>query len=602
MSGRLYNTLASGKSGEFTATRGDVTIWLGIDSGNVNHGIYSGQLSDWMVYSDGTSVTLNGNATSATYAKTANTDSTNRTLYPVGTTSSSTTSAYTLYKDSDIRYITKNGVAATDTTSAVQGYALLVLGNSTDYEAAGGTRGAIRLYAPNSYYIDIRPEIDLSANRALCIPALGGTRYIVNSSTRTALGGVNQPIYLAAEGLATTCNTFVPTTGGSFSGPITFANNTWNPIGDDAALGDHNQAGAVCFKALNHNETSLMLYNPSETATGIIKLDGSNNLILYADGGIVYSAGTLGVGGAKNIYFDTTAVSRGIAWHHYQSGKTAPHLLQFISGANDEANAANGYWGDIQMHANSDTSTNMYVTRWQDGVEQGRICLLDQWNNTWKTSGSFYLQNSGSLVCEWNNNGTMQTGITVWADGEGGNIEFFSPNGNRFQMDAYNGNWRLYGVVNNAYAGEITVTPYGQLYGAVWNDYAEYRETKYEVKPGHAVSENGDDTLSQTYKRLQPACSIVSDTYGFAIGETEKCKTPLAIAGRVLAYPYEDRDSYKPGDAVCSGPNGTVSKMTCQEKVMYPECIVGYVSCVPDYEVWGEKNTKVDGRIWIKVR
>lgn len=149
--------------------------------------------------------------------------------------------------------------------------------------------------------------------------------------------------------------------------------------------------------------------------------------------------------------------------------------------------------------------------------------------------------------------------------------------------------------------GGTRINSYVPLYGAVWNDYAEYRETKYEVKPGHAVSENGDDTLSQTYKRLQPACSIVSDTFGFAIGETEKCKTPLAMAGRVLAYPYEDRNSYKPGDAVCSGPNGTVSKMTCQEKVMYPECIVGYVSCVPTYKTWGEKDTKVDGRIWIKV-
>lgn len=40
------------------------------------------------------------------------------------------------------------------------------------------------------------------------------------------------------------------------------------------------------------------------------------------------------------------------------------------------------------------------------------------------------------------------------------------------------------------------------VYGAVWNDYAEFRETKHEVKPGRVVSENGDDTLSQTYKRL----------------------------------------------------------------------------------------------------
>lgn len=100
---------------------------------------------------------------------------------------------------------------------------------------------------------------------------------------------------------------------------------------------------------------------------------------------------------------------------------------------------------------------------------------------------------------------------------------------------------------------------------------------------------------------MLPACSIVSDTFGFAIGQTEKCKTPLAMAGRVLAYPNEDRNSYKPGDAVCSGPHGTVSKMTQDEKITHPECIIGYVSCVPDYETWGEKDTKVDGRIWIKV-
>ena len=41
--------------------------------------------------------------------------------------------------------------------------------------------------------------------------------------------------------------------------------------------------------------------------------------------------------------------------------------------------------------------------------------------------------------------------------------------------------------------------------------------------------------------------------------------------------------------------------MTQEEKINHPECIIGYVSCVPEYEVWGEYNTKVNGRIWIKV-
>ena len=156
---------------------------------------------------------------------------------------------------------------------------------------------------------------------------------------------------------------------------------------------------------------------------------------------------------------------------------------------------------------------------------------------------------------------------------------------------------QLYMIIDANGTGFCKTT---KMYGAVWNDYAEFRQSD-EVKPGYVVTEKGDDTLAVTTSRMMPACSIVSDTFGFAIGETEKCKTPLAMAGRVLAYPYEDRNSYKPGDAVCSAPDGKVSKMTQEEKVNHPECIIGYVSCVPGYDTWGEHDTKVDGRIWIKV-
>ena len=140
------------------------------------------------------------------------------------------------------------------------------------------------------------------------------------------------------------------------------------------------------------------------------------------------------------------------------------------------------------------------------------------------------------------------------------------------------------------------------LYGAAWNDYAEYRETKETIEPGRVICENGDDTLSLATERMQPGASVVSDTFGFTIGETEKAKTPIAVSGRVLVYPYEDRYSYKPGDAVCAAPNGTVSKMTREEIREYPERIVGTVSAIPEYETWGEDNVPVNGRIWIKVK
>ena len=151
------------------------------------------------------------------------------------------------------------------------------------------------------------------------------------------------------------------------------------------------------------------------------------------------------------------------------------------------------------------------------------------------------------------------------------------------------------GVAGDIYANKV--------YGAVWNDYAECRESNEFIDAGRVVKENGDDTLSLADGRLIYGCSIVSDTFGFMIGETDKAHTPIAVSGRVLAYPYENREVFRSniGCFVCSGPNGTVSLMDKEEVWNHPEAIIGQVSAVPDYEYWGN-NVKVNGRVWIKVR
>ena len=143
--------------------------------------------------------------------------------------------------------------------------------------------------------------------------------------------------------------------------------------------------------------------------------------------------------------------------------------------------------------------------------------------------------------------------------------------------------------------------------GAVWNDYAECRESDCD-EPGYVLSENGDDTLSKSTERLAPFAGVSSDTWGFSQGETEKAKTHIAVAGRVLVYTYQDRNNYKPGDCVCAAPGGTVDIMTREEIREWPDRIVGTVSCVPEYEEWGgganadRNSVKVNGRIWIKVK
>ena len=146
-----------------------------------------------------------------------------------------------------------------------------------------------------------------------------------------------------------------------------------------------------------------------------------------------------------------------------------------------------------------------------------------------------------------------------------------------------------------------------KLHNAVWNDYAECRESN-ETQPGRCVRETILGVMVKTDRRRMRGCKIISDTYGTIMGETDKAKTPIGVAGRVLAYPARNRNKFYLGAPVCSGPDGTVDVMSRIEAILFPECIIGTVSEIPNYEKWlaGEKDnpTEIDvnGRIWIYVR
>ena len=42
--------------------------------------------------------------------------------------------------------------------------------------------------------------------------------------------------------------------------------------------------------------------------------------------------------------------------------------------------------------------------------------------------------------------------------------------------------------------------------------------------------------------------------------------------------------------------------MTREEVLLYPDRIVGIVSEIPEYKIWGTGNVEVNERIWIKVK
>ena len=439
-----------------------------------------------------------------------------------------------------------NAVAAKNGTVGV---GWLMLGNSTAVAAsasagANNARGAIRLYGSNANYTDIYAQAN--GNRTLYLPNFNNTMYLVHAGNNNAIGSATVPVYVAANGRVTVC-----------SGTIGLASASANVLNQNTKM--------------DYGWNGLNYFNINGTAGKAAKVN------------------------------DTPTT----AWWH-------------IIRCN-HANTS-GYYTDLAIPFNA---TSIYYKRITSGAVQnsGWVRVLDALNYS-----SYAIPKSGGTMSA----GTSQiqrAGSSVsWYQGRTNafiRINSYSGYNAIYSMKTTNGDWscgvhssdRLYWTYitdtnfnssTNTATAQMYLTSAGYLYApriykAVWNDYAEFRQAKTE-EPGRVVIEGKFGIMELSTARLQPGGNIISDTYGDAMGQTEKCKTPIAVAGRVLAYTYEDKEIYELGDAVCTGPNGTVSKMTREEIREWPDRIIGTVSEIPTYETWGQENIKVNGRIWIKVK
>ena len=88
---------------------------------------------------------------------------------------------------------------------------------------------------------------------------------------------------------------YLPKSGGALSGSLTFANGTWNVVGDDCAIGDINAAGTLGVKGQNGN-TCIRLVPYSGSSYQEIKINGSNTMTIT---GNVNTTGTLSQNGSN---------------------------------------------------------------------------------------------------------------------------------------------------------------------------------------------------------------------------------------------------------------------------------------------------------------
>ena len=122
---------------------------------------------------------------------------------------------------------------------------------------------------------------------------------MLNSVTPTAGNSSTKVATTAFVGTA--LGSYLPKSGGTMTGGITFANNTWNSMGDDASIGDHNVGGHICIKPNNStydNSGGIQFCNSS----------GTSLAQLNASSGALTSSGSIGVSNnaAKMQYNSTT--------------------------------------------------------------------------------------------------------------------------------------------------------------------------------------------------------------------------------------------------------------------------------------------------------
>ena len=329
----------------------------------------------------------------------------------------------------------------------------------------------------------------------------------------------------------------------------------------------------------------------NQNAIAKIKV-GSNTITAAAEQDTVTLAGSNGISIAANVTSKTVTIS--------SSG-----LLPLTAGSGNKISGALGFENNGVMYGTSlPAASSSY---------EGQLFFLEDDSPALPAGGlANYILVKNSATdgdAKWVQSvayaNALKTARTVTFSG--GATGSFSFNGSQnvtcaLTLAAHNHTWSQIsdrGTLSISTTGTISAS---KVTGAVWNDYAEYREQEEEIKPGYCVTSSNDGKVRKTTEKFQACDGIVSDTFGFSIGETDKSKTPLAVAGRVLAHCEGSRYNYNAGDTVCAGPDGRVVKMTREEIREWPDRIVGIVSEVPEYKTWGTDNILVDDRIWIKVK
>ena len=181
-------------------------------------------------------------------------------------------------KNNGIYYSTTNVSSSTLTNSPFNtGFALI---NMTSYDGGDDLRRSRLAFNANGE-IKISDDRNQANTAETWYNVLTSKNSGINGST-IKLNGTSITVYSSS----TADGRYVKKTGDTMTGALNFANNTWNQVGDDAAIGDHNVAGCLGIKGLTAGP-GLAFYNSSNTL--LSKLVGTANQFQRVSGNNIYN-------------------------------------------------------------------------------------------------------------------------------------------------------------------------------------------------------------------------------------------------------------------------------------------------------------------------
>lgn len=185
--------------------------------------------------------------------------------------------------------------------------------------------------------------------------------------------------------------------GDTMTGALNFANNTWNNVGDDVAIGDHNTSGSLGIKGLNSNPKITFI--PPSGTNSVLASDGKGNLQFNSGGFYSHqcasSGGTTGYFNFLQIEVTGAYVNRAIILSlvgRNNTQTTCTIMFQNNSGSDPDINVL--YYGARPIYFIKTTTSkwNFYIQK-EEGYGNTIINIINpgQLTNggiiwTWKDS------------------------------------------------------------------------------------------------------------------------------------------------------------------------------------------------------------------------